>query len=459
MSAKIRNLQAQKAETIKAMRELNDAAADGVMSAEQQAEFEELENKVASLNAAIAREQRLAAEEAGLGEPAAGPSQRGPPAAARGEGSVTIPAKATVTVTENVANDPRGGFASAGEYYMKVREAAFAQQQGVAVDRRLVMLNGGMQAAAPSTYGNEAVGADGGWLVPVEFSKTVFTLSLAEDSLLPMCDDIPVEGNGMSFPKDETTPWGTNGVRAYWAAEAATAQLSKPVVDSETLRLKKLFALVPMTDELMEDATALGAYLTPKMATSIRWKANEAILFGAGGGIPLGAMISNAVITVAKESGQSSNTLVKENIANMIARLPPGSFPRAVWMMNNDVLPALFTLNSNNQLIYLPTTNPGQGAMQGSPYGTLMGRPIMVSQHAKSFSSQGDVMLVDLSYYQAITKSQGMETATSMHLYFDAGLTAFRTTFRMDGQPKLSKAIDPANGSNKLSPFVQLGAR
>ncbi len=69
------------------------------------------------------------------------------------------------------------------------------------------------------------------------------------------------------------------------------------------------------------------------------------------------------------------------------------------------------------------------------------------------------MILVDLSYYQTITKEGGMETATSMHLYFDADAAAFRTIFRMDGQPKIAAPISPAKGANKLSPFVQLAAR
>jgi len=52
-----------------------------------------------------------------------------------------------------------------------------------------------------------------------------------------------------------------------------------------------------------------------------------------------------------------------------------------------------------------------------------------------------------------------MQTATSMHLYFDADLTAFRTTFRMDGQSKIQNPIAPAKGANTLSPYIQLGAR
>jgi len=161
---------------------------------------------------------------------------------------------------------------------------------------------------------------------------------------------------------------------------------------------------------------------------------------------------------VPKDTGQLTNTLSALNLANMMARLPPGSFPNSVWIINNDVLPALFTLTLGNYPIYIPSGGL-TGGIQGNPYGTLLGRPIMVSQHANAFSSAGDVMLVDLSYYQTITKAAGIETATSMHLYFDADATAFRTTFRMDGESKILTPITPAKSANKLSPFVLLGAR
>src|SRR5258705_8444134 len=119
-------------------------------------------------------------------------------------------------------------------------------------------------------------------------------------------------------------------------------------------------------------------------------------------------------------------------VTNMIARLAPGCYPKAVWLITPDALPSLFSLQLGNYPIYLPIS---QGA-QGSPYGTLMGRPIMVSQHAAAFSAQGDISLVDLSYYRTITKAGGVQTATSMHLYFDADATALRAIFRVDGQPK-----------------------
>ena len=438
MSKQLRELQSRKAGLIKEARALTDrAAADNRdMNDEETTAFDALKVRIDAASAAIDRESALIAEEAqmAMSTPAAGGGY--------------------ITVTDNRAADPQHGFKTVGEFMQAVYHA---DKPGQSVDDRL-LIGGGRSAAAPSSYSNEAAGQDGGFLVPPQFSQEIFKLSLGEDSMLPLTDNVEISGNSMAFPKDETTPWGTNGIRAYWQGEAASAIATKPVLGLATLRLKKLMALVPTTDELLDDANALTSYLPQKVALSIRWKTNESILFGAGNGVPLGALSSGATVTVAKESGQATQTLLPQNLAKMIARLPAGSFANSVWIVNNDVLPALFTLTLGNYPIYMPTgMNPG--GIQITPYGTLLGRPVFVSQHANTFSSQGDVILVDLKYYQTITKAGGMQTATSMHLYFDADLTAFRTTFRMDGQSKIVSAISPAKGATTMSPYVQLGAR
>ncbi len=430
MSKKLRELQARKAQQVGALRAITDKAdADKRdLSVEEQTDFDAKSADLRSLNAAIEREQLLVAEEARLGGPAV--------------------AGAIISMHDNREDDSRRGFASFGEFAQAVRAAS---RSGAQPDARLLI-----GAAAPSPYGGEGVGQDGGFAVPPDYAREIFTLSLGEDSLLPFTDNNEISGNSMVWPKDETTPWGTDGVRAYWQAEAAAATATKPKLGTTTQRLHKLMALVPLTDELLADTNALQSYLPGKVADSIRWKTNEAILFGTGAGQPFGALTSAAVVTVAKEAAQATLTLLPANLAKMIARLPPGSLGRSVWLVNNDVLPALFTLTLGNYPIYMPI-NAGA---QGSPYGMLLGRPILVSQHAASFTSQGDVILLDLKgYYRTITKAGGMQTATSMHLYFDADATAFRTLFRVDGQSKIAASIAPAKGANNLSPFVQLGAR
>jgi HK97 family phage major capsid protein len=451
MSKKLRELQAKKAAAAEAKKTSLQAAASVLdkASAESrdmtEAEQTEFNGHRAAADAKTAEIERLQASIDLEQETIAATAHAGSVVVIAGNGT-------DISVTENSDKDPKCGFASFGEFARHVRHAGL---QGNVPDDRLIPLRG---ASAPGVFGGESVGADGGFLVPPQFAQDIFQLSLDDEALLPMTDNTEVTGNSMVFPKDETTPWGTDGITVQWQAEGTAAPASKPKLGTSALRLKKLMALVPITDELLEDARALTTYLPAKVATRMKWKINESILFGAGGGVPLGALAGAAVITQAKDNGQATNTLTVTNLANMLSRLPPGSYKNAVWNINNSVLPALFTLVLGNVPLYLPL-GAGQGALQQSPYGLLMGRPVYVSQHASNFSAQGDVILTDLSYYQTITKQGGMETATSMHLYFDADATAFRTTFRMDGQPKIAQPIAAAKGSPSMSPFVQLAAR
>ena len=434
MSKQLRELQARKASIVGSARAITDLASseDRDLSEDESQAFARFAASIDSTNAAIARETTLISEETTMGHSAA---------------------DSFISVTDNREADPKRGFAQVGEFLQSVRRADSA---GRAIDERLLI--GSRNAAAPATFGSDNSGADGGFIVPPTFSQEIYLHSLGEDALLPLTDNVVTDSNAMAFPRDETTPWGTNGIRAYWQAEASVATLTKPLLGLNTLRMKKLMALVPVTDELLADANALSSYIPSKVGNSIRWKTNEAILFGSGNGTPQGAMNSGATITVAKTSGQATLTLTALNLANMIARLPPGSFASSVWIINNDVLPALFTLTLGNYPVYMPVGG-NQGSLTVNPYGMLFGRPVIVSQHAASFTSQGDVLLCDLKYYQTITKPQGLQNDVSMHLYFDADAAAFRTTFRVDGMSKIAAAISPAKGSNTLSPFIQLAAR
>lgn len=437
MNKTIRTLLARKAEHVAAMRAITEAAAAATrdLTPEEDAQFKALSAKVQGVNAAIVREEEIERESQSLG-------------------AMEVPDAIRVTGgAPRIEEDPRRGFRSLGEFCRSVRAEGtnFTNPR----DERLRI-----GAAAPTTFGSEGSGVDGGFAVPPQFSSDIWTLGLTEDALLPYTDDYTVEGNSMVFPKDETTPWGTDGVRAYWQAEATAATQTKPKLGTATLRLLKLMALVPLTDELLADTNALGQYLPAKIGASVRWKSNEAILNGLGNGTPMGALAGTAALTVSKDSGQSTGTISTTNLTNMVARLPPGSYSRAIWLINNDVLGPLFGLTLGNYPVFLPIGN-GVSPITQNPYavGLLLGRPVLVSQHANTFSSLGDVQLHDLSYYWTITKGSGLESATSMHLYFDADATAFRTIFRMDGQPKLLNQIAPAKGSNKMSPFLQLQAR
>jgi HK97 family phage major capsid protein len=430
-------MQKKKATVVEQMRAMSAKAGENQFTPEEQTQYAALRTQRDALDAAIEREADLVASEAQLG--------------------VAHIADGRVQVIDNAANDAKMGFKAFGEYARSVLLASVGQGR----DPRLVFgdvkEDGGFKAAAPTTYGSELSGADGGFLIPPQFANDIFTLSLGEDSLLPYTDNIDLDdGNGMVFPKDETTPWGTDGIRAYWQNEAGAGTQTKPKLGTLALRLHKLLALVPVTDELLVDARALSGYLPKKVAASIRWKTNEAIINGTGAGQPQGVMSSAAVTQVSKDSGQATHPVGAE--PRQHAR------PAAERLLGQRVLAGAqhrarrAVLAQLERLPVLPAVRLGQRPAAKSPFGSLLGLPVIVSQHAAAFTSAGDVQLHDLKYYQTITKG-GMQTATSMHLYFDADATAFRTTFRVDGKPKIAAAISQAQGSTKLSPFLKLQAR
>lgn len=455
MSKKLRELQDRKAKVAATMRELNDKVGgeNRAMTDEEQSQWQAAKADISDLDAQIAREQEMVALEASMPPRGSEPRQsQAPPARQPSASAIMLSPASHIEVSENRHDDPRGGFRSFGEFAQSVVAAGLPGGRG-RFDERLV--------AAPSTAGNEAAGADGGFVVPPEYSGQVFSLSLGEDAFIPMTDNVDVMGNSMVFPKTEQTPWGSNGVRAYWQVEASAATATKVVLGTQALRLHKLMALVPLTDELVADTSALGQLIPGLIGDSIRWKTNEALLNGNGNGQPMGALISTGpAIVQAKDAAQATNTLSTLNLFNMVSRMPPGSYSRAVWLIHPTVIPFLAGLVIGQVPVFLPAAPPVNGALTQSPnFGYILGRPCFISHHCSTFSSQGDVQLHDFKFYRTITKADGVQMAQSLHLYFDADAVALRATFRVDGGPKIAAAINPAKGSTTLSPFVQLQAR
>lgn len=336
-----------------------------------------------------------------------------------------------------------GGFRNLAEFAISVRN----QVMGNGSDPRL--------NAAPTNYHQNQGSAGEGFMVPTEYRQQIWELVFADNDLLAMCNQEPTSSNSISIPKDETTPWGASGVQAYWRAEAGQMTSSKLALTGTILQLHELYAFVLATSELMEDAPRLNARMTSQAARAIRWQATESIVNGDGNGKPLGFMNANCLVTVAKESGQSAATVAVANLLKMYSRiLRTGGSP--VWLMNADVLPQVAALTIGNVPAWLPLNAP----ITGGPDGQILGRPVVFNEHMQTLGTVGDIVLGDLSGYALATKAGGgIDFAASIHLYFDYNVQAFRWTFRIGGQPYLSAAVSPKNGSNTKSHFVTLATR
>lgn len=344
-------------------------------------------------------------------------------------------------------------FTSLGEQLLAVRTACAS---GGHVDRRLTTRAvSGMSEGVPS---------DGGFLVQQDFATQLLQKTHDQGQLIQRVQNIPISANsnGLKINAIKETSrvdgsrWG--GIKGYWLAEGGGKTATDPEFRQMELDLKKLAGICYATDELLQDASALGAILTQGFADEFTFRIEDAIINGTGAGQPLGLLtIPAGHVTVAKEAGQPANTIVYENIVNMWARLWARSQMNAVWIVNQDCLPQLFTMGITLGVSGTPVYLPPGGA-SGSPYSTLFGRPVIPIEYCQTIGTKGDIGLIDFSQYLTITKG-GIQADQSIHVRFTYDETTFRFVIRIDGQPIWNTPLTPKNGTNTQSPYVWLATR
>jgi HK97 family phage major capsid protein len=315
---------------------------------------------------------------------------------------------------------------------------------------------------AVATGANEGVGSEGGFLLEPGFSYALLEGAMSAAKLAPRCSPFPMpaNSNSLSLPmvdeKSRVNGSRFGGLQLYWAGEGETLTPSKPKFRKLELKLGKLTGLFYLTDELVQDARVLGAFIDRAFQSEFSFVIDDNIMRGPGAGRPLGFLQSGALVTVPKESGQAADTIETDNILKMFMR--QHNPERAIWLVNKDCFSALATLSYT-----VGTTGTLVGLLQqgvaNSPTGfAMLGRPVVWLEQASTLGDVGDVCFVDMSHYLLATKG-GLQSAFSAHVRFLQDEGVMRFTFRLDGQPDLASPITPANGTSTQSPFVTLAAR
>jgi len=328
-----------------------------------------------------------------------------------------------------------------GEFFKAVRIAELSPSQ---TDKRLLPF----KAAAGA---NEAVPSDGGFLVPQATASGILEKMWNTGSVLSRFNPIPVTGNNMTFNVvDETSRADGSrhgGVLGYWLAEAGEKTATKTKLRQLELKLKKVAALCYATDELLEDQTALEAWLTTNVPSELTFQTEAAIMNGNGVGKPLGIIASPAFYALERET---AGTISGYDLGNMWAHRYAGANDY-VWFVSTTIFPALMSMAVGTQPVYMPP-----GGLSGSPYGTIFGRPVIETEYNPSLSIAGDIVLAAPSQYQMISKG-GVKSASSIHVKFVTDETAFRFVYRVDGEPMWNdKVASYYASSDYVSPFVGL---
>ncbi len=305
----------------------------------------------------------------------------------------------------------------------------------------------------------------GGYLVPTEFANQLFMTGIEQSNFFSRATKIPMAKNSIDIPyiqdSDHSSGYVYSSVLLYWLDELGAKIASKPKFGKVNLRLNKLIGMAFASDELLEDsAVSIQPLLTDVFSRAFTWTLDNVALNGSGAGQPRGILSDPALITVSKESGQAATTIEAENIIKMYARMWPEGQRNAVWVANPDTFKELATMSlavgTGGAPVYLPANG-----LSGKPYDTLMGKPLIFSEHAQSLGTLGDIFYIDWTQYLVGQKAGrgGVSFATSIHLKFDYDQTAFRWVMRIDGQGWWPSTITPRYSSDTISPFVVLEAR
>jgi HK97 family phage major capsid protein len=308
---------------------------------------------------------------------------------------------------------------------------------------------------------SEKVPSEGGFLVPEEFRTELLRLSMENAIVRPRATVVPMSNPRLNFPAiDETSRVSSvfGGIIVYRTEEGAELVESSAAFGSVKLDVTKQTALAHVTNEIVRDWGAFGAFISSTFPQAIAFFEDIDFISGNGAGQPLGGLHSanKALITVAKETNQTASTIVWENVLHMYARMLPSSMERAVWVASPDTFTELATMAL--------TVGTGGAAVwivdaAGTPRLTLLGRPVIMTEKAPAaLGTQGDLSLVDWSMY-LVGDYQMMTVDSSPHVKFTSDKTTYRVIQRNDGRPWLFSAITPHNNSASLSPFVQLATR
>lgn len=342
-----------------------------------------------------------------------------------------------------------------GHAFGSFLQAVYRAGTGHGIDNRLYK-------ATASGMGENGNPADGGFAVPMEFAAGIEKEIWDTGQILSRVNERPIQGNAITFNviKETSRADGSRrgAVAAYWVDEGTAPDASSIKLAQVEMKLRKVGALGYITDELMSDAPALAAELEEAFTEEIQFEVEDAIFDGTGAGQPQGFLRAPCLVTVDEEVGQSPDTVVFENIQKMWSRMPSRSRANAAWFIHYDVEPQLnamsLVIGVGGVPVYLPP-----GGLSSSPFGNLMGRPVIPTEYNKALGDLGDIVLADCSRYRVIRAAQGIERAQSMHVRFTQGEQTFRAFYRVDGQAIPRSAITPKNGTNTLSPFVALSAR
>lgn len=335
-----------------------------------------------------------------------------------------------------------GGFKSQGEFF-----AAVKRHYNGDFSERIDSLR---KAAL-----NEGTDSQGGVVVPEQWAAPIYNAALEGSVVRSRANIVNMTSDRLNVPILVDSNRGTNlfgGVTLTWADEGADIYAStvKPAIGRCGLTAHKAVATCFVSNELDKDYDGLGSFLTKSFGEAVRFYEDDKFIWGTGSGQPLGVMNAPCLLSHNRSSGYAAAG--SGDFGSMAGRFLPASWKNAVWLAN----PVNLATWAGN------VTTTGANALGAIDLDgmRILGRPIVLTEHAATPGATGDIILADFSQY--IIGDRGLFISASRDAVYSTtngwpqDETCWKLVIRVDGQPLLPAAITPQRGGETLSSFVAL---
>ena len=264
----------------------------------------------------------------------------------------------------------------------------------------------------------------------------------------PRAKVYPMNSETLTIPGwddlDHTSGQLFGGFTIAWLAEEGTATRQQAKLRQIVFNAHKGAIYVAASREVLQSGLNFNAQLSTALIKGLGYGMDDAFINGDGAGKPLGITHAGSLISVAKETGQTADTIVYENLTKMLARLHPSCVMGAVWLGNPSTLAQLMELCQSvgvggNTIKALTRVNDQY---------MLLDRPIYFTEKCPALGELGDLILADVSKY-AIGLRQEIAIDSSNAPGWLTDTVDFRVIVRVDGMPVWSKAFTPKNGATQ----------
>ena len=363
---------------------------DGLLSAEDTATYDKMEDDVVALGKEVERLERQAAIDLEMSKPTNNP----------------------------ITNQPNGnaGADKTGRATAEYRRAFWNNMRG----RRDMGVQNTLKIGEDT---------EGGFLVPDEYERTLVE-ALEEENIFRKLANVITTSSG-----DRKIPVVASKGEASWIDEEGQIPESDDSFGQVSIGAYKLATMIKVSEELLNDNVFnLESYISREFARRIGTKEEEAFFGGDGTGKPLGILsdVGGGGIGVTT-AGATAITL--DEVLDLFYSLKSPYRKKAVFVLNDSTIKAIRKLKDNNgQYLWQPSIK------EATP-DTLLSRPLYTSSYMPSIAATAKTMVFgDFSYYW-VADRQGRVFKRLNELFATTGQVGFLATQRVDGRLILPEAV------------------